>query len=104
MPKVTGPLFSVTARGSLGKMITFRQVQNSSLVSIHSAPTGAASAVQTAYRNRVGEMAGSWSSQTQPVKDLWIARGVFFSLSGYQLWWREWIAQGSTPNNPPALP
>lgn len=104
MPKVTGPLFSVSATGRLAGVLDYVNKTGQAIVRQarrFTPPVGPVTAGQNAA---VTAMIDCWNSQTQVYRDEWKARGPVFGLSGYQLFWRQWFLQGSDCQNLPILP
>lgn len=104
MPKVTGPLFSVTASGSLAGVLTYAQHASTNIVRAMPSHQPPSTPLQTAQRDRIAALAACWTAQPQAIKDLWIARAVQLLTTGYKLWSKQWQLQGSTCQTPPTLP
>ena len=60
MPRVTSPLFSVSAQGSIGKCITYRNSPRGAICRKWAQPTGLPSANQIAVRDFTGERMNHW--------------------------------------------
>lgn len=104
MTKVLGPLFSLAASGTYRRSLVFRTRQSGTHVARLPATTAPRSPGQTAHALKISEMSSTWMSLTPAEKAAWASCGAQSSLTGYQLYWREWIAQGATPAAPPLNP
>lgn len=104
MPKVTGPLFSVTASGSLAGVLTYAQHASTNIVRALPLYQPPGTPLQDAQRARIAALAACWTAQTPAIKDAWKARAVQLLTTGYKLWSKQWQLQGSTCENPPTLP
>jgi hypothetical protein len=104
MAKTTGPLFSLAASGTFRGAIVFRTRQGATYAGGLPKITAARSAAQLNHSIKVAELNAAWSILPPATQTAWGDCGASFNLRGHQLWWREWIAQGSDPENPPVLP
>ena len=104
MPKVTGPLFSVTATGQLAGVLDYTMHGGTCTVRQKRRWTPPPNALQALQQQAVGQMSDCWGLQTQAYRDTWAARGPAYGLTGYQLFWKQWFIQGSTCANLPILP
>lgn len=104
MPTVKGPLFSVAASGTYQGLLMFRTGGGKTTVGRPGASNKPRSAAQVQHSARVQEMAAYWSEMPEPDRMPWKAAAEAFGMNGRSLFWREWMAQGSTPENPPNLP
>ena len=69
MAKVTGPLHSLTASGSIGGTLTMLRQFSRNIAKKKGRPGGAASAAQLARRAFYRQAANGWGLLTQPQKD-----------------------------------
>jgi hypothetical protein len=67
MAKITGPLFSLAAHGTLGNMLTFQSGPRGNVAKIKSAPSGAASSAQLAQRATYAAGCAAWL-QLDPIE------------------------------------
>ena len=104
MTKVIGPLFSFAASGTYRGELVFRTKANGTHVARLPRVTAPRSPAQLAHADNVAVMSQQWKLLDAPTKAAWAACGATFSINGYQLWWREWIAQGSSLGNNPVSP
>lgn len=104
MPKVTGPLFSVTASGTYKKLLVFRTGQGRTTVSPPSSTNKPRSDAQIAHSENIATMAACWSDMPEEQRAPWRARAATEATNGRALFWREWITQGADAANPPVIP
>lgn len=83
MPKVTGPLFSVAASGTLSKTLTYRNTRRGAVVSRHAVPSGLPSAAQIAHRNQFALIAADWVAASPEDKATWDALAESLGISAY---------------------
>lgn len=104
MPKVKGPLHSVSASGTFHGAIVFNARTLGSVVSKRPLITQPRTPSQEAHNQKIVDLSAAWRTLSPAAKSSWGACGALVSLDGRQLFWREWISQGSTPLNYPVLP
>lgn len=104
MARVKGPLFSLSASGTYLKQFVFRTRSTGTHVATRPATLPARSAAQNAHAQKVADMAAAWRHLAPATQAEWSACALSFGLTGYTLYWREWIAQASTPASPPTNP
>jgi hypothetical protein len=104
VPRVSGPLFSLGASGTLAKTLVYRTSSAMSTVAPRSAKARAASPAQQAHRARVKSGVVSWKAQSAPVREQWRDAAAGTVLTGYNVWLREWVLQGVEAPNVPLLP
>ena len=104
MAKVDGPLFSLAAHGTYRGQLVFKTRAGGTHVAKPLPPVGPRSLGQQQTAQKVKDLSTAWSALDSATKTSWATCGATFSLTGYQLWWREWFAQGSSPGSPPAIP
>lgn len=104
MPKVRGPLFSLTASGTLDRTLTYST--NGTETTVKKLPSfeKPRTANQAAHAAKVADMSASWLSLSAGTKTLWNNCAALSAQTGYRLYWREWFIQASTPGSPPVLP
>lgn len=84
--KVTSPLFSTLARGTLGKLITFSTKWGRPIARAFHAPTGPASNNQLAHRATFKSIITEWQDRTPAEKQGWQnISGQRPPLSGYNI-------------------
>lgn len=104
MPRVKGPLFSLTASGTYDRTLVFRTSVRGTAVSRRPRLVAARSPAQISNAQRVNDMARTWVAQSGSTQGAWNSCAALQQMSGYQLWWREWYTQNSTPALPPTNP
>jgi hypothetical protein len=104
VPRVSGPLFSLGASGTLAGTLTYRTSSAMSTVAPKSAKARVASVAQQAHRARVQAGMQSWKAQAPAVREQWKDAAAGGALTGYNVWVREWVLQGVEPPNVPVLP
>lgn len=104
MAKVKGPLFSLSASGTYNELVTFRQQPRLAQAFQQKPSTQTRTTAQNDHNAAVASMASTWSALSGSTKSSWAACGATFNMSGFNLWWREWFLQGSTPITPPTKP
>lgn len=104
MPKVRGPLFSLTASGTLERTLTYSTNGTTTTVKKLSTFDKPRTPNQTAHAAKVAQMSASWLALSAGTKTLWKNCGALSAQTGYRLYWREWFVQASTPASPPVLP
>jgi dihydroxyacetone kinase-like predicted kinase len=71
MAKATGPLYSQSAHGSLGKAINFSNWKNLQRVKIHQKPRNPKTNTQSINRNYCTEAVIAWQTLTTEEKLIW---------------------------------
>lgn len=104
MAKVQGPLMSISASGSVGKILTFRACRRGSVVQLLSAPTGAPSAAQQSERARMQDARAAYRALTAPERIEWQTLAIARALPAWPLYWQEWQFQHSAAGRPPRIP
>lgn len=86
MPKVKGPLFSLSARKTLGKNITFKKQLRLTIAHKHFIPADAKTATQISIREAMSELQKKWNGElTTEQRETWewYARYLRFPFPGY---------------------
>lgn len=104
MPKIKGPLHSVSASGTFCGAIVFNARAQGSVASCRPVITKSRTPAQVSHNQKISGMSAAWRTLSPAAKSSWGACGALVALDGRQLFWREWISQGSTPINYPILP
>ena len=92
MAKVTGPLMSLAASGSIAKIINYTSTSGGKTVRGWAKPTGTPSSIQVSRRNRYREGAAAWQVLTPAEKDSYTATADALKITGYNLFIRNWLA------------
>lgn len=104
MSKVTGPLFSLSASGSLGDALVFELRQGNKRVRFKFKRKIKPSLGQIAQRDYFKDAVKTWRTADPDVKNVWRLRGPDFKLSGYQLWIKAYHEQNVQVPNYPSVP
>lgn len=104
MAKVSAPLFSLGASGTVGDVLTFNQSNTAPVC--RRKPTGykPATIPQAVCRQRCSDAAAHWRSLDAPSRAEWVAVAALSGANVFTKYLLEWNAQGSTPAAPPFLP
>lgn len=93
MAKVTGPLFSLTAHGTIGKAFTFQQQSHAgSIVKRWAFPRGAPTASQVWRRELYRQALLAWKALSSVEKDSYAERAKPLGLLALNLFLREELA------------
>lgn len=106
MAKVTAPLLSLDAAGTFGKTMTFGKWKGRHYVRQRVTPTNPNSANQQTQRSKFRDAVAGWQALDQAIKDTWNTRvkELGLTMSGFNLYVREFIAQGILAGSDPVLP
>lgn len=96
MAKVTAPLHSLTASGSIGGTLTMLRQSMRNIAKKKSRPGGTPSAAQLARRALYQTRAAQWASLTQPEKDAWRAAGAARQITGFNAFMSAGIGSTGT--------
>lgn len=84
--KLEHPLFSLTAHGSINKVVTYSRRQGKNIVRQYNKPTGIASGAQTTQRTAFKGIITEWNALTSNEKSGWGAIAfLLHPLSGYNI-------------------
>lgn len=104
MARVKGPLFSVGASGTVGGILTFNPGKKTTTARHTPARYPPPTMPQQATRQKCADAAASWRSLDQTERAEWTtiaSNGGRLPFAKYLL---EWMAQNSTPAQPPFIP
>jgi len=104
MPKVTAPLFSLTASGTLDHKITYMNTQTRQVVRYNVRQPLKRSTLQQAHGARVADCRTAWRQMTPAAKVEWRSMAAILHMTGPALWAREWFAQNIFPPAAPLVP
>lgn len=104
MAKVTAPLMSVSASGTVAKLITFRQTGAGSICQLPPIPRKPPSQPQQAERARFAAALHAWRDLDQQTRDIWSARGIVFARQPVVLFASEYLLQNCQPPRLPLVP
>lgn len=90
MAKTTGPLFSLEARGSVGKALTYSYWRGVNYVRSRVIPHNPQSSLQTAIRNLIKDASQAWKNEDSPIdsayKSAYETAAEGQSYSGFNLY------------------
>jgi hypothetical protein len=89
MAKVTGPLLSISASGSLGKHMTFRAGRSGVVLTRHVKKYAQTSELQLMQQQYMIAMAEIWRDLPANEKTLWEAVGKKRRCTGWAAYWAE---------------
>lgn len=96
MAKITHPLHSLAASGSIGHRLTFSNVKIGSVVKNWSKPTDRKTAAQLAQRTAYQAGIADWKTLTTEQHELWNTTAQQERMTGFNLFMRGWL----TPTPP----
>lgn len=71
MPRLTGPLMSLDASGTIGKAINYRRTKHGTVGRVHSQPSGDPSAKQLTIRAQNKQVAQEWANVSNEDRLTW---------------------------------
>ncbi len=83
MARVKGPLFSMDARGSIGKTLVFSIWKGINYVKRHSIPSNPKSAAQVSFRSMMTFLSQIWDGLTAGNKATWDTRADSLNISPF---------------------
>lgn len=115
MAKIKGPLFSLAASGTVGR-ISFSQAGTATHArNVPRQRADSPTQYQIDHRQRCKDAAASWAAMSVFDKDKWHAKGtttrpsgaagtVYTLNNGWPLYFQEWLLQNIDPPGAPRLP
>jgi len=94
MAKVTGPLHSLSASGSIGSTITMLRSMSRNIAKKKSAPRGQPTATQLARREKYRARAAGWSLLSPADQDDWRTIGAARQITGFNAYISAGLAAG----------
>ena len=91
MAKVTGPLLSVEAKGSIAKNLTFSERKTGSQVRFQKKQKDVLTSDRVEHRARFLEAVASWHALTEEEKLTYNQRAKDLMMTGYNLYLREYL-------------
>ena len=106
MAKVKGPLLSLSASGTVGDSMTFGKWKGVNTVRIKGTPSNPNTSGQQTQRTAFSNAVASWKAQDETTQTSWNtrAREMGLTMSGFNLYVKEYIAQGVVDPATPDLP
>lgn len=93
MPKTTAPLFSVSASGTVARIITFRAMRVGNRVQVRPFVAPSPSAQQRNIRAIARAARDGWRAADLPTKAAWQHYALHIGLPTYAAWLQEWMRQ-----------
>lgn len=104
MPKVKGPLFSVSASGTYRDALEFRTQGAQTTVAAPRRMAAPRSPAQQDQAARFALAIQGWREATPILKDAWKSAAAPLGLTGYQYYLSEYANQGVQPPGQPIIP
>jgi len=105
MAKTRGPLFSVTASGTISKAVSFRTTKDGNIATGYHYPGSRIktnpSIIQIERRNRFSELATAWANLSTEEKEEYNERAIPLRMTGWNLYLREGLNVTSFSTKPP---
>lgn len=97
MAKITGPLFSQSATGSIAKRVTFRETARGTFA--HKTPKASTSATpgQIAQRANYQDAIVAWHALDGPTKQYWREIGIIMKMTGYNAFISDYLSALNVP-------
>jgi hypothetical protein len=76
MPKLTGPLLSLTAQGSIARTATYLRRAGQNVGRAHAAPSGLPTAAQIGARTLYANLAAEWHVPNDTFQESWTAANI----------------------------
>jgi len=99
MPKVTGPLFSLTAAGKLGDSICFQGGPSGTRAQLNPTHPDMQTSTQLVMRTSFLEAVASWNGLSGASKVVWEASAAGMAMTGYNLYLKTFLS-GAMPYTP----
>lgn len=104
MPKVTGPLFSFSASGSVAKVLTFRTTRHGFVVQRTPQNIVSRTEWQLIERQTMRDAAAAWAALDANDRQIWNSNSLPTIRSGWMSFFMEWKAQRIQPGKFPLIP
>jgi hypothetical protein len=104
MAKVHSALFSLGASGTVAKILTINQSSRQQTARKKPDSRPAPTLAQSYNRQKYSDAAQHWHTLTATERAQWAALVNGRALSVFAKYALEWVAQGSTPLEPPRIP
>jgi hypothetical protein len=104
MARVTAPLMSIAATGTIGPTLAFRISAGVQLAQNTPGATPRPSDRQTAQRDAFRAAATHWQTLAADHREPWATLSSATGRHARQNYITEWLRQRATPDNPPLIP
>lgn len=103
MAKITGPLFSFGASGTIARTITFRGSRRGSVANHRQQHRKPPTPQQLSERNSLITCAAFWNAADSAYKSTWSSIAQNHRIPVFPQFFSEWKRQQATPSTPPQL-
>jgi len=99
MAKVSGPLLSLGASGTIGGLMTFSNWKGQNYVRQRVTPYNPQSTDQTTQRGLFTDAVTHWQAKDAPTKLTWTdrAKELGYTMSGFNFFVQQYLAQAGDP-------
>lgn len=104
MAKLQGPLFSVSANGTVASLLCFRHTNHGAVAQRPPRPTGERSFAQASERDRCAATAENWRTMTTEERAPWLALAVARKSTPWICFFCESTVQQIIPPARPLVP
>lgn len=104
MAKIQGPLFSVSASGTVANTATYRATPRGTIAQMPPIPKTAANANQRRERARFALALLGWKVLDDTARANWVTAGLAFGMAAHKLYTREYINQRCQGTEVPSIP
>jgi hypothetical protein len=104
MPKVTGPLFSIAASGSVAGLLTFKQTTHGAVCTVKPANDRTRTTRQATERDRMKAAAVAWHGLDNDTRTIWQSNSLPTIKSAWMCFFHEYVAQQIIAPNLPRIP
>lgn len=104
MAKVRNALFSLGASGTVGSLLTINQSNTQQVARKKPQGYRPASPMQAIIRNEFSQAAAAWRGLDATARAEWRALAAPTARPTFAKYFLEWMAQNSTPAQPPFIP
>lgn len=104
MAKIQGPLFSVSASGTIADTATYRATARGAIAQMPPIPKTAANANQRRERARFALALVGWQALDATARANWVSAGLAFGMAAHKLYTREYINQRCQGTEIPSIP
>ena len=104
MAKIQGPLFSVSASGTIADTATYRATPRGAIAQMPPIPKTAANANQRRERARFALALLGWKALNETAKAQWEAAGLAFGMAAHKLYTKSYIDQRCQGTEVPSIP
>lgn len=104
MAKIQGPLFSVSASGTIADTATYRATARGAIAQMPPIPKTAANANQRRERARFALALVGWQALDDTARAQWVTAGLAFGMAAHKLYTREYINQRCQGIEIPSIP